>query len=71
MVTAMKLRNDAASTKTCLRRAGHGPVLEVRVREDTVQEEQHRSGKDKIVQASPGRTAEGINTLQSSFIYRQ
>jgi hypothetical protein len=47
------------------------PVLEVRVREDTVQEEQHRSGKDKIVQASPGRTAEGINTLQSSFIYRQ
>jgi len=46
-------------------------VLEARVGEDTVQEEQHRSGKDKIVQASPERTNEGINMPQSSFIYRQ
>jgi len=33
-------------------------VLEVRVSQDAVQEEQHRSGKDEIVQASPQRTAE-------------
>ena len=46
-------------------------VLEARVGEDTVQEEQHRSGKDNIVQASPEKTAKGINTLQSSFTYRQ
>lgn len=32
-------------------------VLEIRVSENTVQEEQHRRGKDKIVQAPPQRTA--------------
>jgi hypothetical protein len=46
-------------------------VLEARVGEDTVQEELYPSGKDKIVQASPERTDEGINTLLSSFTYRQ
>ena len=33
-------------------------VLEVRVSEDAVQEEQHCSGKDEIVQASPKRPAD-------------
>jgi hypothetical protein len=32
-------------------------VLEIRVSENTVQEEQYRGGKDKIVQAPPQRTA--------------
>ena len=34
------------------------PILQVRVGEDAVQEEQNRSGKDEIVQASPDRTAD-------------
>ena len=33
-------------------------VLQVRVREDAVEEEQHRSGKDEIMQAPPQRTAD-------------
>ncbi len=46
------------------------PVLEVRVGEDAVQEEQHRCGKDEIVQASPKRTADA-STEQRREEYEQ
>ena len=46
-------------------------VLQVRVREDAVEEEQHRSGEDEIVQAPPQGTADAGAEQRREEHYQQ